>query len=107
MEATQALLDEAQACVIGGRLDDAQRKLESAAALEPANPAIHHAIGVVAYRRGRFEESVAALRRAVELHPRFHQAFNACGLALKALDRFEEAGRMFAGALALLSLIHI
>ena len=101
MEATQALLDEAQACVIDGRLDDAQRKLESAAALDPVNPAIHHAIGVVAYRRGRFEESVAALRRAVELHPRFHQAFNACGLALKALDRFEEAGRMFAGALAL------
>lgn len=50
------------------------------------------------WRLGRFKEAVAALDRAIQLKPNFHQAFFVKGLALSSQDQFSEAIAAFDAA---------
>jgi len=54
-----------------GRLEEAQRHLESALLESPKFADLNHLLGVCRWRQGRHEEAVVLFRRAVEADPRF------------------------------------
>jgi Flp pilus assembly protein TadD len=54
-----------------GEADRALQHYERAAALAPGNPEIPNAIGAALSRLGRQDDAMTALRRAVELAPRW------------------------------------
>ncbi len=97
----RSLLARARHHVDGNRLDDAIALLRHAAALAPADAAIHHDIGYLQLRCGRFGEAVAALRAAVQADPRFALAHVRLGVAMQALGELDGALAAYARAAAL------
>ncbi len=87
----QSLLTRAQEHVEGDRLDEAIRLLCRAAELAPAEAAIHHDIGYLHLRRGRFEAAAEAFRQAVLVQPRFALAHVRLGVAMQALGDLDGA----------------
>ena len=80
-----------------GRLEEAQRLLERAAALEPRSVAAHAALGQVRMDRGLHDAALESFRAAVALQPTA-RGWNNTGIALMALERREEAAQAFARA---------
>src|SRR5262245_19999028 len=52
-----------------GRIDEAYTELQLAFALEPGDPTIDLALGVVACRLGRLEAAQRALEKAISINP--------------------------------------
>ncbi len=96
--ATDAELREALAAGIRahdeGRLDEAERQLERAIALEPRSVAAHAALGQVRMDRGQHDAALESFQAAVVLQPTA-RGWNNTGIALMALERREEAARAF------------
>ncbi len=57
--------------------------MQAAALVRPADPAIHHDLGLACLEVGRLPEAVAAFRRAVGVNPRFTDAWFRLGVALE------------------------
>lgn len=74
-----------------GNEEPALDNLAKAAWLKPEDPRLHVFRGLGYYRFGRFEESAAELRVAVELDPLNAQGWYNLGLAEIARDRLEPA----------------
>ncbi|MBI3375956.1 MAG: tetratricopeptide repeat protein [Betaproteobacteria bacterium] len=64
-------------------------------------PEAHFALGNALHGQGRFSESEARYRRAIELKPGFHQAHNNLGAVLEALGRMSEAEASYRRAVEL------
>jgi tetratricopeptide (TPR) repeat protein len=58
-------------------------------------------LGLIAYRTGRHEELVRALRRAIRIQPGLAEAHNNLGSALARLGKLDEAAASFQEALRL------
>ena len=100
-----------------GRLDEALKELDRAAALAPGDPKVHNLTGLVFTRLGRYEEAEAAYNRALKLAPSFVPArknravnyfsrrdFAAASSEFEALTRLvpnDFVPRLFLGLLAL------
>jgi Flp pilus assembly protein TadD len=87
------------------RADEARTELERAMELSPTDLFAHDlftridsqtpesllALSLQRYREGRYAESIAACRRALELRPNYAEAWNNIGAANNKLGRYEEA----------------
>jgi tetratricopeptide (TPR) repeat protein len=74
-----------------GRLQDAERLLRRAIALDADDASAWHNLCVVLHRAGRLDETIAATRRALELRPdHLIDAVNLTGLLMQT-GRLEEA----------------
>lgn len=62
-----------------GQIENAQRTLAEAIALDPARPTLHKLMGAVQIARGDVATAQASLERAVELAPASHEASFALG----------------------------
>jgi tetratricopeptide (TPR) repeat protein len=82
------------------RNDDAIQVYLQAAALEPSNYRIHHALGLLHRRVGDLPRAAAAFRRSVELEPRFAPSAVELGSLLLADERAAEAIPWFEHALS-------
>ncbi len=78
----------------------ARRELAPALARLPNDPEAHALFAYLERREGRIEESVAAMRRALELDPRNASLSLQQRLSLVRLRRFDEAFRLMDAALA-------
>jgi tetratricopeptide (TPR) repeat protein len=70
---------------------EASRYLQTAQALNPRNPTMWANLGNALERSGKYEEAVAASRRAVELKPDFASGLANLGNALVSQGRVREA----------------
>lgn len=69
-ESLEELLARADRVRYDGQYDEAEKLYLRLLDLDPDNAAAHHGLGLVyCYHEGRFDESVAELRKAVELDP--------------------------------------
>lgn len=78
-----------------GMQDLALDLLRKAAAMLPGDPVVHFNLGGALYVKDRFEDSIAAYARAVDLRPTFFAAYNNLGNALDAEGRPEEAAAAY------------
>jgi protein O-GlcNAc transferase len=82
-----------------GRLPDATRYLERAAALVPSQPTLHINLAELYRRQGQWERAVQSGREAVRLAPGMSAAHNNLGLALQASGQTAEAIAWFQRAI--------
>jgi Flp pilus assembly protein TadD len=83
-----------------GRLDDAERSLEQALALDPTSVESWTNLGLVQGQAGRWSGAEASLRAALELSGRSADALFRLGVALQQQGRNEEARDLYEQALA-------
>jgi tetratricopeptide (TPR) repeat protein len=74
------------------RFDDARRMLEKAAALLPDVPTVHYHLALAYERLGKNDDSVRALRRAIDHGPFAESAL--AGTMLEKLSGKEAAGKL-------------
>jgi len=74
-----------------GRSEDALEELRTAEALDPLSPAVKSAVAEAHYFARRFDEAVAASRKALELDPNFILGYLNLGRALEMQGRHDEA----------------
>ena len=84
-----------------GNLVEAERHYDAALKSQPDNFEALHMLGVIALQKGRFEQGVEIIRKAVALNENSAIAFNNLAKGLKDLGRFDEAIIHFERAIAL------
>jgi protein O-GlcNAc transferase len=84
-----------------GNLVEAERYYDAALKSQPDNFDAMHMLGVIALQKGRIEQGVEIITRAVALNEDSAIAFNNLAKGLKDLGRFDEAIIHFQRALAL------
>ena len=83
----------AEALLEAGDFDESGRLFDALLREPAAEPAAQLGLGRIAAARGRHDEAVAHLQRAVELFPEWGAAHYALALSLRALGRRDEAQR--------------
>ncbi len=73
------------------KLDEAQKRLDAAAALAPGNPDVHYLIGVLYIRRNDMHRAQEALTKATQIDPQHARALAALGTVLSNLNNYEAA----------------
>jgi protein O-GlcNAc transferase len=84
-----------------GNLVEAERHYDAALKSQPDNFDALHMLGVIALQKGRLEQGVEIITKAVALNENSAFAFNNLAKGLKDLGRFDEAIIHFQRALAL------
>ena len=84
-----------------GDVGAAERDYREALARDPAQPLALHYLGVALYQKGRADEALPLLERAVACVPQEAEFHNNLGLALAALDRIDDAAAAHRVAIAL------
>src|SRR5439155_8588621 len=74
-------------------LDRSQQTFESLRGVPASEPAAELGLGRIAAARGRHDEAVAHLERAIELYPEWGAAYYALALSYRALGRRDDAQR--------------
>ena len=86
---------------LGGNIQQAEQLYRLILQSQPDNASAFHMLGVIAHQRGDNHLAVDLLSKAVESNSQVAQYYNNLGVALKALDRFEEAMQAYEKALLL------
>ena len=88
-------LDEAVSMAVvflkDGQLADAERLLRAILDVAPNHPTALHYSGVLAHQQKRHDESIALIRRSLELDPAKADWHSNLGIVLKAAGKLEEA----------------
>ncbi len=66
---------DGRAMLQNGEFAEASAKLEKAAALDPANAMVWNALGFSRMKQKRYKEALAALDKAIDLNPRYKNAY--------------------------------
>ena len=77
--------------ILQERYDDALAQFQAVARLDPTYAFAYHNIGYIELLKGRPNQAEAALRRAVELNPRYQPSRAFLARALQAQGRSDEA----------------
>jgi tetratricopeptide (TPR) repeat protein len=81
-----------QLLCIMGRKDEALPHIELALELDPLNPVLHHTYGqVLGYYHHRWDDAIAAYRKALEIEPNIRFAFGNLSNVLAAKGEYDEA----------------
>jgi TolB-like protein len=81
-----------QLLCIMGRKDEALPHIELALELDPLSPVIHHTYGqVLGYYHRRWDDAIAAYRKALEIEPNFRFAFGNLSNVLAEKGEYDEA----------------
>jgi tetratricopeptide (TPR) repeat protein len=83
----------AEALLEAGNLDRSQQLFEALRSVPASEPAAELGLGRIAAARGRHDEAVAHLERAVTLYPEWGAAHYALALSYRALGRRDDAQR--------------
>ena len=96
----QASIEQALRQLQSGSLDEAERTCLGELASRHDNADALHVLGLIAYRRERYDESASWLAKAVQAGNKAPVLLNNYGLALYALKRLKQAEAQFRHALA-------
>jgi tetratricopeptide (TPR) repeat protein len=89
-DAQKALSKGAQA-LREGKLDQAEKELNKAANLAPANPDVLYIQGMLYLRQSKWDKAESVLQRADQLDPNQARVLSALGMALCDLKKYEQA----------------
>jgi TolB-like protein/Flp pilus assembly protein TadD len=78
-------------CAMTGRVSDAMPAMAHALDLDPLNPLVHRAMGVVLYNARRYADAIVRVAQALAMNPKMGDAHAIIGSALFLLGRDEEA----------------
>ncbi len=78
-----------------GDWENAKRNLELANDLNPDNPSVHEAFGLVYQSTGEYDRAEDSFKRALRIDPGFSRARNNYAAFLFSMGRFEEAEKEF------------
>ena len=85
---------------LAGRAQESYQELKEAVRLDPYNPEIHNALGLVLHLSfGKWDESHAQYKRALELRPDFSEARTNYGNLLMDRDQYDAAIQQYELAL--------
>ncbi|MFH1815988.1 MAG: CheR family methyltransferase [Pseudomonadota bacterium] len=98
----ERLIRAARDCANDGRLDEAGEWCRQAIAFDKLDPVLHYLLSVIEQERGRGDDAVRSLTRALYLAPDFVLAHYALGNLRQSQGRRREAQRHFDNALQLL-----
>ena len=82
------------------RYDDAEIIFRHALSINDSIPEINKNLGDCCYGLGRFQDAVKYLRRAISLRSDYHRAYGSLGAVLRAVNKSEEALRIYDMALS-------
>ncbi len=71
----QQMYRDGRALLQNGEFAEASAKLEKAAVLDPANAMVWNALGFSRMKQKRYKEALAALDKAIDLNPRYKNAY--------------------------------
>ena len=100
-ETVSRLWSEGRALIDQGKWSEAAEKFYHACRLEPANQHFHRAYGLAVVRLDRFDEAIAAFRRAVEIDASFARAHADLGVTLLKIGQVYAAIEKLTVALTL------
>ena len=83
-------------CAYTGRPGDAADAMATTLVLDPLNPAAFRAAGYVAYAQRDYAKTIAMMRRALAISPKYSSANFAIGSALYLTGQYAEAKAAFA-----------
>jgi tetratricopeptide (TPR) repeat protein len=89
----QQLYRDGHALLAHGEFDAATAKLAQAAALDPGNALVWNALGYGRMKQERYKEALAALDKAIELKPRYKNAYENRSAVKKLLGDGSGAAR--------------
>src|SRR5271156_7122368 len=92
-QAISDLVQMAFAAQVGGRLAEAAERYAEVLKRDPLQFDATHMLGVVQYHRGRFDDALRLLERAVELRPNVAEARGNLSIVQGARRREEELSR--------------
>jgi TolB-like protein len=78
-------------CALTGRAEEAAEAIERARDLDPLNPLIHRAVGIIAFADRRYEAAIEAIQRALGFNRELGDAHAWIALALLQLGRGRDA----------------
>ncbi|TPE58789.1 TIR domain-containing protein [Sandaracinobacter neustonicus] len=78
------------------QFDDADAAIDRAATLDPLNPSVFKAQGLIRYARGDWEGAIESASHALEINPQRSSLHGDIGNALVQLNRLDEAEAAFA-----------
>ncbi len=84
-----------------GNLDLAETVYRQILGFHPDHPESLHLLGVIALQRGRHQEAVTMIGRAIKARPGFADAHSNLGNALRELGRLDEAEQSYRKAISL------
>lgn len=85
------LMQQGQALVREGRIEEGRARLQAALGLQPANPTIHNQLGLAEMAGGQPARAIEFFTRALQLAPAFSDARNNRGAAYMQLGQFSLA----------------
>lgn len=74
-----------------GNLEEAERTLQQATAVDPSNPSLQLLAGRIALERGQLERSYHLFNRAIQIDPQQHKAHYYQGVVLQRWQQFDAA----------------
>jgi tetratricopeptide (TPR) repeat protein len=86
-----------------GKLDLAERLYQQIIVADPDHGDSHHLLGVLAFQKGRYDQAVHCITKALSSNPTAVVYHCNMGLAQQALERFDEAVASFEEAIRLSS----
>ncbi|VVC76785.1 TPR repeat-containing protein YrrB [Aquicella siphonis] len=88
-------------CAEQGEWDDAQRYLEKALAIDPADRALYLHLANICKAKGEYDHAIRVLHDLIRLYPRFAAGFNNLGTVYFALGKWNDAIDAFKTAIDL------
>lgn len=88
---TRLLLQTAQRQFDTGDLEQAQKTVKEALAMDPTEPRLHVLAGRIMLERGQLEQAQAFFRTAIQLQPILPEAHYYCGLVYQRWQQFDSA----------------
>jgi Flp pilus assembly protein TadD len=93
------LMQQGEALVREGRIEEGRARLQAALQLQPTNPTIHNQLGLAEMAAGRPAQAIDHFTRALQLAPTFSDARNNRGAAYMQLGQYSQAEADFLQAL--------
>src|ERR1700728_1055185 len=93
------ILEVAAREIAASRLDEAQRLCEAALGQQPHDPLALHLLAVIGLRRGKADDALDYVNRAIRLSPTTAEFHNTLGNILVAQDRLDDSIAAFRQAI--------
>ncbi len=85
------LMQQGEALVREGRIEEGRARLQAALVLQPSNPTILNQLGLAEMAAGRPAQAIEFFTRALQLAPAFSDARNNRGVAYMQLGQYSQA----------------
>ncbi len=91
VEEAPAVREEALKLIKQGDLNQAESKLQQVTAATPGDAKAHFLLGATLYNKKQYPEAIAAYKKAIDVDPKFIEAYNNIGNTYRDMNQPQEA----------------